>query len=290
MFSIKRNTLIALLSISVFFIFCSSCNKDEGQSHRETFTHNGVERSYILYKPDNLPLNAPLVFLLHGYTSNSDFAQLSYGMNAVADSNGFAVCYPQGTKDNSNINHWNANLNISSADDVGFLTSLAADLQASHNLDLQRTFSCGMSNGGFMSYTLACEAPNVFKAVASVTGTISGHDWTHCNPANPIPVLHIHGVDDDVVDYDGSMDTTGGWGGAAKVEDVVAYWATLNNCTSVDTLTIPQKTTAFYHRNGTNNHEVWLYRLNNWEHSWPRPFTGCSYHASDVIWEFFSKY
>ena len=86
------------------------------------------------------------------------------------------------------------------------------------------------------------------------------------------------------------MDTTSGWGGAPQVSDVVNYWAAKNNCTTVDTLFIPQRTTAFYHRNGTNNQEVWFYRLNNWGHVWPLRTYGTSYNASSVIWEFFSMY
>ncbi|MDC0231099.1 alpha/beta hydrolase-fold protein [Aureispira] len=291
MFLLKKKLFSNAFLVCIILILLISCDKDDtGDVHRLVFNHNGADRSYILYKPHNLPLNAPLVFVLHGYTSNSEFANFSYGMNSVADTHSFAVCYPQGSKDNYNNSHWNANLNVSTTDDIDFLCRLAANLQTQHLLDSQRTFACGMSNGGFMSYTLACEAPHVFSAVASVTGTMSAYDWNNCNASYPVPVLHIHGVDDNIVPIDGSLDTTSMWGGAPEVSDVVDYWATKNTCSTVDTLFIPQRTTAFYHRNGINNSQVWFYRLNNWGHAWPLPSLGASYNASSVIWSFFSMY
>ena len=66
-------------------------------------------------------------------------------MNKIADENGFAICYPHGTLDFNDITHWNARLNISETDDIGFLTELAKYLQSKHNLNEEKTFSCGFS-------------------------------------------------------------------------------------------------------------------------------------------------
>ena len=84
-------------------------------------------------------------------------------------------------------------------DDIGFLSELAGHLQVEYDLNPDHTFVCGMSNGGFMSYTLACDRPDVFKAIASVTGTMSGFDWNNCDPDEPVPVLQIAGADDNIV-------------------------------------------------------------------------------------------
>ena len=67
------------------------------------------------------------------------------------------------------------------------IKDLAKKLQAEYDLSDKNTFVGGMSNGGFMSYTLACERSDTFKAIASVTGTMSGYDWENCNP-NKVPV------------------------------------------------------------------------------------------------------
>jgi polyhydroxybutyrate depolymerase len=256
-----------------------------------TFEHGGMEREYNLYLPAGLTSDAPLVFVLHGYTSSADIIMSYCGMNETADANGFAVVYPQGSQDFFGINHWNANLTISNTDDVGFLSELAAFLQAEYDLDPERTFTCGMSNGGFMSYTLACERPDVFKAIASVTGTMSGATWNNCDPENPVPVFQIHGLEDDTVPYDGSMDTWGGWGGAPGTEGVVDFWVDLNQCSTMSEEVLSGILTGIYHAEGINGNEVWFYPLEEWGHSWPGPWavgeTGIN--ASDEIWEFFSR-
>ena len=95
---------------------------------------------------------------------------------------------------------------MTSVDDTGFLTNLAFKLHQDFNLNPEKTFSCGMSNGGYMSWSLACNAPETFKAIASVTGTMSGPDWEECNPNELIPVMQISGTNDNVVPMDGSME------------------------------------------------------------------------------------
>jgi len=119
---------------------------------------------------------------------------------------------------------------------------------------------------------------------------MSGHDWKNCNPSDPIPVLHIHGVDDRVVPIDGSMSAGGGWGGAPHVDEVVSFWADLNSTTTVDSVFLAPSTHAFYYRNGRNGNEVWYYRINDWGHEWPGPQDQTGTIASEVIWEFFSKF
>ena len=202
--------------------------------------HNGINRLYTLYKPDNLKEKAPLVFVLHGYTSNSTNIMNYSKMNEIADQNGFMVCYPQGTSNAfTGQTHWNANLKeMSSIADSEFLTDLAKKLQAEFNLSEKNTFACGMSNGGFMSYTLGCERSDTFKAIASITGTMSGYDWNNCNP-NKVPVLQISGTNDMVVPMDGSMSSAGGWGGAPKIQDIMNYWGDINECTQTQTQNLP---------------------------------------------------
>ena len=197
-----------------------------------TFAHDGMTREYLLYLPEQLPENAPLVFVLHGYKMRARDLYFYSGMNGIADREGFAVVYPQGSLDDQSATHWNANLNVrpegDEIDDVGFLTALAADLQKRHGLDPERTFSAGLSNGGFMGYHLALEVPEAFAAVASVVGTMSGDDWAQRDTATPKPVLQISGTVDETVPIDGSMGPDRGWGGAPHMEEVMAFWAEAN--------------------------------------------------------------
>lgn len=264
-----------------------SCEENDlGESEQPNILDN---RDYILYKPVNLPANAPLVFVLHGYTSSAEIIEWYSGMNDLADENGFAVCYPQGTEDYGGTTHWNSHLTISQTDDIEFLTALAIFLQNKHSLNPEKTFVCGMSNGGYMSYALACEASETFKAMASVTGTMSGKTWEKCQPENPVSVLQISGVEDKVVPIDGSMAPAGGWGGAPHMDSIITYWSNQNECTSVDSIFFPSSTQAYYYKNCSDNHEVWYYKIDNWGHQWPTEKDGVGTIANEVIWEFFEE-
>ena len=299
------NKIKFLLFLLILISFSCEKNTDENNSTIEItypydffFDHNGVNRLYTLYKPDNLKEKAPLVFVLHGYTSNSTNIMNYSKMNEIADQNGFMVCYPQGT---TNIytgqTHWNANLKeMSSVTDSEFLTDLAKKLQAEFNLSEKNTFACGMSNGGFMSYTLGCERSDTFKAIASITGTMSGYDWNNCNP-NKVPVLQISGTNDMVVPMDGSMSSAGGWGGAPKIQDIMNYWGDINECTQNQTQNLPDsnKTDNSYVSiekkvDCFNNHQVWFYTVYGGAHTWPGAWGNMDINASEEIWDFFSRY
>jgi polyhydroxybutyrate depolymerase len=110
--------------------------------------YDGLERVYILYKPKNFSENAPLVMMLHGYSSNRNNI-LSYSqMNSIADRNGFMVCYPQGSiTPLTGQTHWNANLQMSDVNDVGFLSNLVSTIQQQYKTSKENVFVSGMSNG-----------------------------------------------------------------------------------------------------------------------------------------------
>jgi len=133
----------------------------------------GRSRQYFLHRSFSLPADAPLVFVLHGYSGSAASMKNWSGMNKIAEDNGFAVCYPQGINDDWNNSFWNVGYefhNNETVDDVEFITTLAQYLQNTYNLSTENTFCTGMSNGGDMSYLLACQASDVFKAVAPVAG------------------------------------------------------------------------------------------------------------------------
>ncbi len=254
---------------------------------RQTIQYDGIERRYWLPLPEDLPNNAPLVFFLHGYRGNAR-GYMELGMNRVADAHGFAVCYPQGEKDRKDIPHWNARLKISKIDDIGFLSALAVHLQREHTLDPDRTFTSGISNGGFMSYALVAEKPNVFKAAASVIGTMSGHTWEHRDAIKPVSILQISGLKDKIIPYDGSMSPKGGWGGAPSQDVIMEFWRTLNETKTEEVINLSEKTTAHYHRDGVNGHEVWHYKIKEFGHRFPHKGNGTWISSAEEIWKFFA--
>ena len=170
------------------------------QPQLQTFTINNETRQYYLYIPDSLDPGVPLIFILHGYSGSAASIMNNSDMNLIADENGFVACYPQGLIDDMGYAFWNVGYSFhpnETVDDVEFLSELAHFLQMEYGLSSYNTFSTGMSNGGEMSYMLACQASNVFRGVASVAGTMFESFYNSCDPL-PIPVLEIHGTLDDV--------------------------------------------------------------------------------------------
>ncbi len=287
-------TQTAITYLTALFLALSwvgtSLVADEPQAPAQfiAFKHKNEERKYLLHVPPNLPDNAPLVFVLHGYHADArDYTEL--GMNRLADATGFAVCYPQGAEDLEGIPHWNARLKISKTDDIGFLSALASHLQAQHSLNTGKTFVCGISNGGFMSYTLVAEKPDVFKAAASVIGTMSGHTWEHRNSIRPVPILQVSGMYDEIIPYDGSMSKAGGWGGAPNQDVIIEFWRRLNKTKTEEVIKLSGKTTGHHYKGGKNGNEVWHYKIQEFGHSIPgEREMGIS--VAELIWKFFSKF
>jgi polyhydroxybutyrate depolymerase len=261
-------------------------------------TSEDIERSYYLYTPDEIEDGAPLIFVLHGYGGTNLDMMAFCGMNEIADAEGFVVCYPQGLPDFGGTNHWNANLTgMSDVDDVLYLTELAEFLQVEHGLNSDCTYSCGYSNGGYMSYTLACEGPDVFRGIGSVGGTMSGYDFENCTP-NLVPVVNINGTNDNVVSYYATDEFDDyPWSGAAGVEDVVESWAIANNCTQTMTTPLPDidptdgsTVDLIQHTDGDYGYQAWVYKVNGGGHEWFGEWGNMDIHSSAVIWSFLSAF
>ncbi len=264
------------------------------------YPYAGIDREYYLYVPDSVESEASLVFVFHGY-SGSAFGIMDYsGMNQIADENGFVVCYPQGTIDNYNnafFNvgyefHWNE-----AVDDVGFIISLAQYLQEEYNLSEINTFSTGMSNGGDFSYLLGCQASEYFRAIAPNAGIMMTWIFDNCEPEMPIPLLEIHGTNDNVSWWDGDIDNSDGWGSYVGVDAAIQLWEEINYCSTVivDTLPNINENDGSYvitekYLEGINDNEVWLYKIINGGHDWPGVWGNMDINSSDVIWEFFNHF
>jgi polyhydroxybutyrate depolymerase len=128
------------------------------------------------------------------------------GMNNIADEEGFIVVYPDGLGKS-----WNGGLCCDPAagnqvDDVGFFRALLAHVSSLADVDANRVYAAGMSNGGFMSQRLACEASDIIAAIAPNAGLVANNNGElfECSPPRPVPVFHVHGTGDFIVPYDGS--------------------------------------------------------------------------------------
>lgn len=263
------------------------------------FDHNKTNRRYLLHLPNNLSPNAPLVFVFHGYSGNPQGIMNYSEMNNIADANGFAVCYPEGSIDQYDNLYFNVNYDMhsnSNVDDIDFTRSLAQHLQETHNLSSTNTFSTGMSNGGDFSYMLACQASDIFRAIAPVAGMIKLDIYNDCDDANPIPVFEIHGTQDNVTPYEGDLNNDEGWGAFLDIPSTIDYFVAKNNLTDLDVDTLENINTddgsyviSYVHSSQNTNNEVWLYKVVGGGHDWPGADGNMDINSSEKIWEFFSQ-
>ena len=257
--------------------------------------HDGINRDYRIHLPPdfNISESLPLVFNLHGFTSNAFQQEIYSGMNAVSDSARFIICYPNGINAAWNVG-WPGG---STADDLGFIEAMIDEFTSLYNINTNRVYSCGMSNGGFMSYNLACNLPDKIAAIASVTGSMVPGTIDNCQPNIARPIMEIHGTSDGTVPYNGSPVI------AAPIEEVVAHWVSLNNCSSIsDTTEIPNinttdlsTATRIDYNQCDPQKMVSLIKVENGGHTWPGSVipigtTNQDFNASVTIWEFFNQF
>jgi polyhydroxybutyrate depolymerase len=157
----------------------------------------------------------PLALVLHGYGANGFVQQAYFGLGDLATRGDAFVLAPDGTTDFGGRQFWNADsvccdFNNIGPDDVAYLGGLIDDVMDSWPIDPGAVFSIGHSNGGFMSYRLACERPDLFAAILALAGIAVS---VPCQPSRPVGVLHVHGTADDVVPYAGAAPSVGQWAG-----------------------------------------------------------------------------
>lgn len=248
----------------------------------------------------------PLVLDLHGYSEGADVHLQFTKMEDLGRAKGFMVLTPHGSGD---VPFWNS-FGQPAPDDVGYLTGLVDQVAASQCVDLNRVYVDGMSNGAFMASLLACRRPTVFAAAVMVAG-LQFPDG--CADGPPVPVMAVHGTDDDYVRYEG------GFGDGVRTLGVDPAMAT----TAGRNLSVPDAATAWSRRNGcaagaapvTNKvasdvelmewpgcaAPVQLYVVRDGGHSWPGSEfsanltdvvgrTAMSVDATARAWEFFEAY
>jgi len=254
-------------------------------------------RKYILFFPGEKVDKSPLVFVLHGYGGSAEGMMEFSKMNAVAEKHDFVVCYPQGVFGVDNKNSWNAGYSNDEVDDVMFLSALARYVQSSYGCSEKNTFSTGMSNGADMSYVLACQAPDVFSAIAPVAGCMMETTINSCRPGTPVQVFEIHGTKDDITYWDGDPIYSEKYGGYKSVNETIDFWVKNNSCKRENTDTIPDinQTDSSYiiaekYSNPENYNQVLLYKIVDGKHDWPGSWGNMDIIAAEEIWKFFNQF
>ncbi len=263
----------------------------------KTIQHGGLTRDYRVYIPKiyDGKKAVPLLFNLHGFSSNEVQQEFYGNFRPIADTANFIIVHPRGTANAAGTLFWNVGFFPSTVDDLGFINTLIDTLSVTYNINPQRVYSTGMSNGGFMSYSLACSS-NRFAAIASVTGSITLPYLKQCKPSKPIPVLEIHGTGDAVVAYNGTALF-------APIDTVVQFWVKQNACNPTPVITDVPNTdpldgataTRFVYSGGKNGTTVEHYKVADGAHTWPGAIinvgiTCMDFSASKEIWRFFNQY
>jgi polyhydroxybutyrate depolymerase len=243
------------------------------------------QRTYLVHAPADYDCKAsvPLVLNFHGAPAVAMDQMFLSLMNAKADSANFIVVYPEGVNFT-----WNAGLCCGLSNDVAFAKAIVEDLKKVFPVDASRVFATGMSTGGMMANRLACDASDVFAAIASVAGPIM--DQT-CTPPRRVPMLHFHGTDDFVVPYHGSLIFP-------DVPTTITNWSKRNGCsTSTHGWGPGGEASCIAYDGCQGGGDVSFCTIANGGHTWPGglpvPVLGHTTYdidANDEMWSFFEAH
>jgi polyhydroxybutyrate depolymerase len=285
--------LTALLGVLLALSGCSGGHRDEtplpGGTSVHTMAFGGLDRTYRLHKPPGLTAAAPLVVMLHGATGTGELAEKSYGWDQLADSAHFVVAYPDGVGHTWNGHGCCGKAMRENVDDVGFITAMVGQISAGLPIDKSRVYAAGISNGGIMSYTLACNT-GIFAAIGPDSATM----LDACTAPHPTSVIHIHGTADKLVPYNGGQ----GWStvNGPSIADLNAFWRKADQCGPPDVTTnapLTTSTAACADKRG-----VVLITIDGGRHQWPggttvlekRDPTSHALNATQTIWQFFAAH
>ncbi|MGA2483940.1 MAG: PHB depolymerase family esterase [Candidatus Acidiferrales bacterium] len=258
-----------------------------------TIELGGRTRTYFVHVPPGYDGQKalPLVLVLHGGMGSSEGVESLSGMSVKADKEGFLVAYPNGT---GRLFTWNSGNCCGSAmqnnvDDVGFLSALIDKLERDYAVNPKRVYVTGISNGGMMTYRLACELADKIAAIAPVEGAQN----VDCRPSAPVSVIVFHGTADGLVPFGGGASPfqIGPRRRDTSVAQAVSFWVNEDGCSPAP----EHEETSAVHidtysgcKNGT---AVVLYAIQGGRHKWPgHRFSGTTVSATDLMWSFFAQH
>ncbi len=191
----------------------------------------GGERPVRLQVPSTYDssLSYPLLVVLHGYTATAELQLLYTRLDTLVEAEGVLLLAPEGTRDAANNQFWNAtdyccNFAGSDVDDSAYVRALIGDVSEVYNVDANRIYLWGHSNGGFMSYRMACDHADKIAALVSLAGA-TFKDERDCTPSEPVSILQIHGTADATILYDGTSLYPG-------AKETTQTWAMYNGCSA----------------------------------------------------------
>lgn len=227
-------------------------------------TGDGRTRSYRVVDLSN-DAPAPLLFVLHGFGGTAEGMREYAGVEAVVEAtldDGAIVVYPNGTGIEEGLpQSWNAGgccpFSIyDMVDDVAFFDQMISSLTSQYDVDQERIWVIGHSNGGMMAYRLACELSSRVTAIGVAAGALM---IDSCTPSREVSAIHVHG------DLDNVVPIAGGETAGIVFPSTQASYSTFASAQSCVT-------------NGTtsacpNGATISLVTDSRWTHDWQREWT-----------------
>lgn len=264
-----------------------------------------LTRTFLLHVPPKRPRRLgrhvayPLVIVLHGSGANAETVRRMSGMDAIADAERFLVAYPNGTTGRLGLqSDWNAGECCGTAesqnvDDVAFIRQLVDSLASRMPVDRDRVFVAGFSDGGRMTYRIACELGAQIAAVAVISGSLVD---AHCDPRRPVPLIAFHGTSDQDVAYADSSYSTprrSPPSAADSAPPAIRFWSASNGCQTVTLKRQSPHVTQMHFDQCAA--EVVLYTVEEGLHAWPGGASDgqeptSEIDASSLAWRFFARH
>ncbi len=199
-----------------------------------TLNSGGLTRTFYVHVPlaYDPTRGTMLVLNFHGFSNSALIQKVISRMDKSADTHGYIVVYPEGVATSWNAGDCCGTAWTNAVDDVAFVKAMLARLETDWCIDPKRVYSTGYSNGGFLSYRLACEMADTFAAIAPVAGQM-GVDPTGCKPSRPVPVLDFHGTADPIVPYNGGVASFQSGLGALNFRstaETLSIWRNKDSC------------------------------------------------------------
>lgn len=297
-------------------IICYACKKtnttrppDGGAGNfTDSIIVDGNVRTFIVNLPEGWNTETlPLVFALHGGGGTAQGMETLTGLESLSLSEKFILVYPQGIQKSWNDGRPTA-ANQLGIDDVKFFNSMVSYLSSKYKINVKMIYCTGISNGGFMTSTLAFRLSNIFAACAVDAATIDSVVITS-SPLVPVSIMFLHGTDDPIVPFKGGTTTVGEATSGVFVshDEAVENWVAIDQCNASPVVTnIPDAagdgTTIIEseYKNGLNGTAVTGYTINKGGHTWPGGWqylpaivigkTTRNLDANTIIWNFFKSH
>ena len=281
--------LVFISTIFIFFFSCDSSNELVSQDLNgkkslvtktiyidQIIQGTKTERPVIIQTSVNInsDVDYPIVFALHGKGGkNTSWVNQ---LKSFTDSGEFVGIYPQG-----HLDSWNLGTEPSKADDVAFINSIIKELENYNNLNMNKIYAIGTSNGSGMVNKLGIHTSH-FKAIAPVVSQLMESMPIKDN-TQPLSIFQINGAKDSTIPIDGGMAFGHNFLDALKSAEL---WAINFECALPPQKKIMNDKTIYTFIGCNDNKEIKYVRVENGGHNlrptYPNMFSD--------IWNFFKRF